>query len=507
MRWGSQLIGGRDNVQAFPIAATRIGPIRFATMLLASLAVGFLIGERYLPRLDGGDLSTVKMTYEQIRRERKSGLLKKTVVSSRAETREEIAPRPLPPAGTPSSRAAVALANFYAALRGLDDGSRSEPVTILHLGDSHIASDRFTGDMRELLQVRFGDAGRGMMMPGFPFGYYRARGASFAKSSGWTAYNSLNKGDGPYGISGVKLTTSNRGAWLSLTSRDGAFEWAEVALLTGPGQGSVEIAVDRTTTTVQTRSPERGMVYERIPVKGTKLKLSAMGDGAVTVLSWTVGVERPGVRYVNFGIPSATADITRQWDDRLVAADLKRLSPELIILGYGTNEGFNDGLNQNAYQRRIEGLIKKLQRMAPKADFLIIGPPDGARFPRALRGRVKMASLTGMGCHALAAEEKESYSRLLRAGDGRLARWHPPPKLSAVRVALKRAAKSVGADFWDWSQVMGGACGIHEWVESEPRLATSDHVHITAAGSKRSAEALYTELMAGFTAHRMVAQR
>ena len=515
MRWECDLV--RRPLPAYRAMAPESGvtPARILLMFAVSVAFGFFLGERYLPRLDGGDISTVKMTYDQIARDRKSAMLKRVAVrrdpiqkTTRKQPRLAVESRPVTVPSVPEkTRTAGTLTNFFTALRGLDRGSRGDPVTILHLGDSHIASDRFTGDMRDLLQARFGDAGRGMMMPGFPFGYYRARGVTFKKSSSWTAKSSLYKGNGPYGLSGVKLSSSAKNAWLRLTSNRGAFEWAEVALLTGPRQGSVQIAVDRITKRVRTYSPDVGVIFERIPVKGTSLKLTVEGDGAVTILSWAIGLQRPGVRYVNFGIPSATANITDRWDDKIVAADIERLSPELIVLGYGTNEGFNDGLKRDAYELKVTNLIVKLQRLAPRANVLVIGPPDGARFPRALSRGSKNATLAARACRALDETEARAYGKLLRARDRRLARWHPPPKLEVVRAALKSAAVNTGSHFWDWSSVMGGQCGIHQWMKAEPKLAASDHVHITRAGSKRSAEALFTELMAGFSAHKVVAQR
>ena len=67
-------------------------------------------------------------------------------------------------------------------------------MTILHLGDSHIASDRITGEVRRLLQARFGDAGRGLMMPGFPFPYYKAPGFSFEKKGNMDGGGQLTRG-------------------------------------------------------------------------------------------------------------------------------------------------------------------------------------------------------------------------------------------------------------------------------------------------------------------------
>lgn len=416
---------------------------------------------------------------------------------------------PWPPSrrSRPVLGSTAALAPFYAALGDLERGVRRRPVTVLHLGDSHIASDRFTGDLRELLQVRFGDSGRGLMMPGFPFAYYRARGVRFTKSAGWTVRSSLHKHAGPYGLTGVRLTARKADAWLRLASTEGAFEWAEVTLLTGPKQGTAVISVGDARKAVQTRADAQGAKRVRIDRKGSKLTVRPKGDGAVTVLSWAIGNNRPGVRYVNLGIPSATADITRRWDDALIADDLKALRPELIVFGYGTNEGFNDGLDVAAYRERVMAFLQRLQAHAPNASLLMIGPADSARFPRFARAGRKASTLKGASCRELDAEERRTYRILARARSKRLARWHPPPKLAAVREALREVAGRSNAMYWDWSKVMGGPCGVHDWVNAKPALAASDHVHITAAGSKRTAEALYLELMSGLEAHRRVASR
>src|SRR5688572_4463887 len=61
------------------------------------------------------------------------------------------------PSFTPSleiddAPAGTALASFFKTLSALESGRVESPVTILHLGDSHIAADRFSGDMREQFQ-------------------------------------------------------------------------------------------------------------------------------------------------------------------------------------------------------------------------------------------------------------------------------------------------------------------------------------------------------------------
>ncbi len=405
-----------------------------------------------------------------------------------------------------SIRQGAPLASFYRALAGLQSGLRQEPVTILHLGDSHIASDSFSGDLRALFQARFGDAGRGMMMPGFPFPYYKARGVSFSRKGKWSAANSLNKDVGAYGLSGVRLSASAKGARLALTSRKGAFEWAEVALLTQPKGGEVEVTFGGARRSISTASPENSIKRVRIERKGRELEVTTKDKGRVSILSWSVGQNRPGLRYINFGIPGATADTPRRWAKSLVADGLAHLKPSLIVLGYGTNEGFNDKLNPQAYEARVTALVSRLKKHAPQASILILGPPDGARFPRFARAANKGAAAAAP-CRALGEHELQRYAKLKSARSKQLALWHAPPKLAVVRERLSSVAETHGAHFWDWSQVMNGPCGIHAWSKAEPPLAASDHVHLRSAGAKRSATALFEEVMSGYDAHVRLASR
>ncbi len=491
---------------------------------LGSLALGGCLPEQG----DPGTPAPIVRTSEQIERDRKADRLPVRLTSQTvrrsdradrlaAPRKQKIAdlpapepvpapaPAPLPPAqpapATQVGGGGEALARFHTALRQLEEGKRHKPVTILHLGDSHIASDRVTGDLRALFQARFGDAGRGLMMPGFPFTYYRARGVRFAKRGHWTSANSFKGHAGPYGLTGVRLTTRAKKARLSLASGTGPFEWAEVSLLAGPGRGTAFVGVDGHGKVVRTKSRRQGVERVRIDHKGIELSLRAEGDGPVTILSWAVGHNRPGVRYVNLGLPGATADTPRRWDWQLVADDIARISPDLIVLGFGTNEGFNDRLDVAAYERRVRALLRRLAEAAPAASLAVMGPPDSARFPRFANGRASAK------CVPLSAKERRDYRTLSRTRARALARWHPPPRLADVRGALRAAAAGRQAYFWDWAQAMGGPCAIDAWARAKPKLAFADRVHLTRAGGLRVAQALFDSLMTGYAAPDKLASR
>jgi hypothetical protein len=209
---------------------------------------------------------------------------------------------PQPPAKPLASK----LAPFYDALARLEAGSASVPLTILHLGDSYIAWDGITGEVRRLLQARFGDAGRGLMMPGFPFGGYQAPGFSFEKQGTWTAADSFHE-EGGYGITGVNLTADSADAVLKLASSSGPFASAEVSLLSGPQCGQAVITAEGWSQQVSTASATQSELRVLLPVSASSLAVKVVGDGPVTVLGWSVASGRPGVRYVNLGIPGASA--------------------------------------------------------------------------------------------------------------------------------------------------------------------------------------------------------
>ncbi len=72
-------------------------------------------------------------------------------------------------------------------LRSLELAPQSGTVRIFQFGDSHTAADLFTGALRNLFQTRFGDAGPGFSLAGYPFAGYRIHGTKHAQSTGWLA--------------------------------------------------------------------------------------------------------------------------------------------------------------------------------------------------------------------------------------------------------------------------------------------------------------------------------
>jgi hypothetical protein len=138
------------------------------------------------------------------------------------------------------------------------------------------------------------------------------------------------------------------------------------------------------------------------------------------------------------------------------------------MLGYGTNEGFGDHIDVEAYSARFEAFLSRLEGLAPQASIVALGAVDGARRAR---------------------EGEQGDCR-----DG----WVTPPKLAVLRKVQRDAALAHGHVFIDGSLAMGGPCGISGWVQADPPLAWPDHVHLRPEGARRVGEVIWDRLMHSF---------
>ena len=362
------------------------------------------------------------------------------------------------------------LSAFYQSLDDLRSGKRTRPVTVLHLGDSHIALDHLTGVLRDNWQQKFGYAGRGFPA-GVPYKYYSPQGFSISMDAGWKSISSLKtSASGPFGMSGFRVETSEPGAQMELTGEH-AIEIVEIEAYGGPDTGAVLLTLgDAAPLRLSTRSKMNDVVFLRVPAAAVhKVRLQAAGDGPVVLLGWTIlsslKAQPPGVRYDSYGIIGATLNVIENWNGTIVDAEIRRLAPDLVILGYGTNEGFNDGIDLDDYGHLFETFIHRLERLAPQASILALGAFDAAR----------------------PAKDKEK----MNCGDG----YAVPPNLDALRHVQRNIVLKNNHAFIDGARAMGGTCSIEEWVNASPPLAWPDHVHLRPSGARLAGQAIWEGIM------------
>jgi lysophospholipase L1-like esterase len=394
----------------------------------------------------------------------------------------------------PAERAHPALAAFHRALAALKRRGPAPRVTVLVLGDSHTAGEAFPGYLRERLQRQFGDGGRGTLAAGIPFRYYTPYQVNAWQSAGW-AVQGPRGGARPVGLSGHTLAAAGAGERMELVSiGDKRFDRVEIEFLRGGG--TFEVFVDGAKIADVPTRGRAGMPgrFERpLPRPAGHLALRLKGDGPVTLLSWTVLKRAGGAVVVSHGVGGETIALAGRWNAGLVAWQMRQLQPALVVLAFGTNEGYQPRLNAAAYAREYAQRLAWLKSLAPRASFVIVGPPDALHLP----------PWCGEGgdekrWRPLAAEHTAAYARLYDERSPALCYWHAPPALAEVRRAQSELARRHGAYFFDWSRVMGGEGGTDRWARAQPPLAAPDRVHFRIEGYDLTAEALYRELLRGY---------
>ncbi|GAB4184411.1 MAG: SGNH/GDSL hydrolase family protein [Thalassobaculales bacterium] len=331
----------------------------------------------------------------------------------------------------PAMAAAEPLAAFRAALAA--GGS----VHVVQLGDSHTAGDYFSGRLRALFQGRHGAPGHGLLPPGLPFPRFRPDGLSLTQGAGWRLRHVLMRGEpGPFGPGGFRGEGQGPEGWIEAEA-EAPFDRLA---LSAPCGSSLALTLDG--RTAGTLAP-CGFSVLALPAPARRLRLAATaGPAVVTAFGlWRSG---PGVVWHALGLIGATVSAVEAMDLAPVAA----LEPALVVLAYGTNEGFQ-GVEPAAYEGQLRAALARLRQAAPAASLLVLGPPDGSR--------------AGMA----------------------------PPGLAVVRAAQRAVAGRQGLGFWDWQAAMGGPGAILRWAAADPPLALKDGVHLRAAGYALSAERLF----------------
>ncbi len=174
----------------------------------------------------------------------------------------------------------------------------------------------------------------------------------------------------------------------------------------------------------------------------------------VRLYGWVTENER-GITYEALGINGAQASAIFKWNETLLADQLERRAPALIVLAYGTNEASSPDWTHDSYRLMFAALIQRLRKAAPTTSILVIGPPD----------------------------------RHIRVGG----KWTPHPRIDLIAAAQREAALTTGCAFWDLREKMGGKGSMRKWVLAG--MAQYDHVHFTVPGYRLLGETCFRDLI------------
>lgn len=381
----------------------------------------------------------------------------------------------------------AAMAKFFAALEHL--ASDPKAIRILHFGDSQIEGDRMTSLIRARLQGRFGGIGAGLVAPVLLAPSFSV---DISVEGPWKRYPGYGARDtsvhhNRYGVLATfcrftpnRLDTTEEAAVqeASVTFKkagrafQGAKEFSQIRMLYGYNRKPVwyRVEVDGTELESGELDPSQSMKTKlwSFSTKPEEVRIEFRGVDSPDFFGFSL--EGPtGVVVDNVPMRGASGTVFGAVEYGSLAGAIQQLNTKLIILQYGGNTVpyIADRDHAFRYGRSLGSQIRILQKMAPDASFVVIGPAD-------------------MGYNDQGT-------------------WVTHPQVENVRDAVRQAAHENGAAFFDIYEAMGGRNSMAAWVEADPPLAAKDYVHFSPKGAMEIAEAFIRALLRDFDAWKKTA--
>ena len=323
-------------------------------------------------------------------------------------------------------------------------------VKVLHIGDSHIQADFFSGQIRQYLQVRFGNAGRGLIFP------YRAAGSnepadiSSSTKGNWKSKRNVHIDNPlPIGISGFTLHTQDNFAELKLKINNRFFDYSfnKITLFHQKGDSCFDFALfdknnhkigyinssdrelNRFTSTVKLDRLQDEINF--LTVKTMKTQQFTNIYGIILENNY------PGVLYNTVAANGAAVYHYNQ--SKYFAEQLKAIKPDLIIVSLGSNEALSPPFFRKFFKKQLEIFTNHLKAGNPGVCLLFTTPPD-------------------------------SY----------LKKKFRNKNVPNVREEIVDFCKEKNIAYWDLFEISGGYASMDNWIKY--KLAQQDKIHYTAKG-------------------------
>ncbi|MGE0790318.1 MAG: GDSL-type esterase/lipase family protein [Sandaracinaceae bacterium] len=342
-----------------------------------------------------------------------------------------------------------ALAPLRRALAQID---RGEPrvARIAIYGGSHTAGDLYTGQLREILQGRYGDAGHGFVSVAPVVVAHWAWGVVIeAEGFGAQQVGFKHRAIDRYGLAGVVFSAVDEGAYATVASDTwGNGRYAshlELLYDRGPDGGSFDVTLDgvvRDRVDSYSHEPASGRLVYDVSDGPHRLETRTLGDGTVRLFGVVMEREGPGVIVDNLGLVGSKARHQLLWDETQWREYAELSPPDLFALAYGNNETNDSHLLVRDHERHLRAVLTRMRSTWRDAGCLLIGPTD--------------------------------RPRLSESGD--LITW---PIVEEINEMIRHVAADEGCAFFDTLAFQGGLGAGIGMLRHDPPLMREDRQHLS----------------------------
>jgi len=347
---------------------------------------------------------------------------------------------------------------FFEKINQLETQSENQKVNIVHIGDSHIQADFFSGRVRSLLQGRFANGGRGFTFP-YSAAHTNNPNDYITKYTGnWEGKRSVSrKTFSRWGISGVNAVTHDANATITIRPNTEAgknFRIKKIKIfypVFDPRSFHVHIQTDY--GNILSKHTDRSGFIEYTfdrPQSSVTLRLSKVTHYQKQFIMQGISVENDASGLLYHAIGANGAEVPTFFRCEDFDKHLTALNPDLVIISLGTNDAHSYRFHPTEYKRNFRALIQDIRQATPNASILITTPGD------AYRG----------------------------------SRLNNNP--SRARDALYKLAQEMNLAVWDFYDIMGGMRSIEKWHGN--KLAQRDRLHLTVKGYNIQGNLFYKAL-------------
>jgi lysophospholipase L1-like esterase len=361
------------------------------------------------------------------------------------------------------------LDGLYGALRRTANHEPGAVTRVVHYGDSPTTADLITGDIRSILQERYGNAGHGFILPGKPWAWYQHTGVR-VEGSGWQMVpaSHFEARDGMFGLGGVSFT-GGANAQSKIVFENAAYTRFDFWFLRQPDGGVLTVTANgaelaRIDTSGEAGRADFAAVESATPASKLELHVT---QGHVRLFGVTSENALTGLVYDSIGLNGASVTVlSRMFNPAHWAAELQHRRPDLVIINYGTNEADFADFIEKQYEKELREAVRRVRAALPRTSILIMSPMD--------RGH--------------------------RNGAGAIETMPTIPRLIEIQ---RRVAKDTGCGFFSTYQAMGGEGTIARWYAAQPRLVSADFIHPYPAGGKIIAGVFTREITSGLNRYQL----
>lgn len=351
------------------------------------------------------------------------------------------------------------------------------PVSIVHIGDSHVQADISTGTTRELLQYDFGNAGRGLVSPLKMSSTNQPSDYTFQSRGSWTPVKLMSPSwRQTVGFTGTSIrpVASSSELTIGTSDRDDYNPFRSLTIFHN-GKLNVKSVTGENGEKLDFRSiPSRDYTQIMLPSQQTKVTVDFASSGDLTVFGAALSGDRPGLFYHAIGNNGAAYETYNRIGN--VGAGIHPLEPNLVIISLGTNEAFGRQPNVTAFKNSIDRLVKNIRTANPDALILLTTPMECHRSVTTTR-QVKVRNKRG---------RRRTVKRTSRS-------YTVNANIAPLRTAILEYGKDNGIAVYDWYEVAGGRGASSSWISQN--LFAKDRVHHTHKGYNLEGRLLYEALM------------